>query len=190
MTSLILPCDSLFIHSVGPYYRDSSTDAHFERRLTDSASSFPRESGLYGYLNVVLLPYTDSVTKLVIGTRTCNMLVTSSLRLDIESVNMGPGTTHFSPTSATRIFLDKESIELAAEILEGVNTSKSQVMPVIYQLEQVRSKFDHMSTYTLCRSSSRLASSLERQPASIWSLCEHEDSTNPKVPGQNRFRGA
>lgn len=91
-------------------------DAHFERRATGSPSSFPTTPGRYGFLTVCLLPTNDG-QKLVIGTRTSNFLVMSSIRLDRQSVNIGPATTHFRPTASTKIFLDCLSIELVKLLL-------------------------------------------------------------------------
>ncbi|KAI9256324.1 hypothetical protein EDC94DRAFT_489174, partial [Helicostylum pulchrum] len=54
--------------------------------------------------------------------------------------------------------------------------SRSQMMPSLYVLKQVRSKFDHLSTYTLCRSSSAVASRLELQSTTIWTLSDQETS--------------
>ncbi|ORY96925.1 hypothetical protein BCR43DRAFT_293110 [Syncephalastrum racemosum] len=49
-------------------------------------------------------------------------------------------------------------------------------MPSMYLLKQVRSKFDQLSTYTMCRSSSAIASQLEFQPLSIWTLSDQESN--------------
>ncbi|KAI8332416.1 hypothetical protein BC941DRAFT_327561, partial [Chlamydoabsidia padenii] len=82
-----------------------------------------------------------------------NFLVTSSLRLDTISVNFGPTTSHFTPTENTKIFRDKNSIDLVKCMLSNSSICRSQTMPSLYQLKQVRSKFDCLSTYTMCRSS-------------------------------------
>ncbi|KAI9256122.1 hypothetical protein EDC94DRAFT_503958, partial [Helicostylum pulchrum] len=41
-------------------------------------------------------------------------------------------------------------------------------------LKRVRIKFDGISTYTQCRASSSIASRLEYQPVTIWTLCDQE----------------
>ncbi|KAI8374646.1 uncharacterized protein BYT42DRAFT_414614 [Radiomyces spectabilis] len=170
---------AILINTVEPYSRDSSLDAHFERRLPGMPSSYPDARGKYGHFTTVLMQ-SDGVKKLVVGTRTCNLLVTSSIRLDIASVNIGPGTSHFKPSENTRVFLDAESVELANENMMNERTIQAQDMLSMFQLKQVRSKFDSLSTYTMCRASSRLSSPLELQPATIWTLCEDDSAQTKK----------
>ncbi|CEG84684.1 hypothetical protein RMATCC62417_18452 [Rhizopus microsporus] len=52
-------------------------------------------------------------------------------------------------------------------------------------LKQIRSKFDHISTYTECRSSSSIASRLEYQPVTIWTLSNQE--TNQSAMSQEKI---
>lgn len=144
---------SILVNTIEPYARDSLIDAHFERRSTGSPSSFPTTSGRYDFLTVCLLPTNDG-QKLMIGTRTSNFLVTSSIRLDRQSVNIGPATIHFHPTTLTKIFLDCLSIELAKSSLDNTKINRVQFIPSLYQLKQVRSKLDCLLTYAMCRSSS------------------------------------
>lgn len=151
---------SILLHTIEPYGRDSSIDAHHERRLPGSPSSFPERQGPYGFLNICLLPTPDG-QKLVLGSRSCNLLVTSSLRLDTHSVNIGHLTTHFTPSPQTRAFLDSHSVELTKRMLANESTNSAKTMPVLYQLRQVRSKFHSLSTYTKCRASSTFTSRLE-----------------------------
>ncbi|KAI9252165.1 hypothetical protein BY458DRAFT_589868 [Sporodiniella umbellata] len=167
---------AILLNTIEPYSRDSLLDAHYERRSSRSASSFPSVPNQYGYFSILLLSTTDG-DKLVIGTRTCNFLVTSSIRLDKQSVNLGSVTSHFMPTRSTKIFLDIHSVGLAMPLLNDPSVRCSQSMPSLYQLKQVRSKFDQTSTYTMCRASSAIASSLELQPSSIWTLSD-QDSNN------------
>lgn len=63
--------------------------------------------------------------------------------------------------------------------------SACQVMPSLYMLKQVRSKFDRLSTYTRCRSSSSITSRLEFQPVTIWTLSNQE--TNQSVMSQEKI---
>lgn len=90
---------AILLNTVEPYSRDSLLDAHYERRSSGSASSFPSVPSQYGYLSTLLLSTADG-DKLVIGTRTCNFLIMSSIRLDKESVNLGAMT---SPLYANEI---------------------------------------------------------------------------------------
>lgn len=164
---------AIILNAIEPYARDTLLDAHHERRLFGSPSSFPSTPGRHGYLSICLLPTPDG-QKLVLGTRTCNFLVTSSLRLDCMSVNLGPTTSHFAPSENTRVFLDSRSIEIVQPMLSDPSTIRSQTMPSLYLLKQVRSKFDQLSRSTMCRSSSTIASRLEFQPVTIWTLSDQE----------------
>ncbi|ORX49080.1 hypothetical protein DM01DRAFT_1409550 [Hesseltinella vesiculosa] len=139
---------SLMINTVEPYGRDVHDDAHFERRSDDQPPSYPANRGPYGHIQVITLNTADC-KKLVIGTRTCHLLVACSMRLDLNSVNVGPRTTHFIPGVGTKIFLCDEAIRSAKDILGNDQTIRSQTMPAMYQLKQVRSKFNRLSTYSM-----------------------------------------
>lgn len=165
---------SVLLNTVEPYARDSLIDAHCERRTPGSPSSYPAFAGRYGYVSTCLLPSSDG-QKLIIGSRTCNLLVTASIRLDMQSVNVGPVTTHFVPTDSTRVFLDCASISRVDSMLADNTTNQVQQMLMMYQLKQVRSKFDHLSTYTMCRASSDIVSRLEMQPTTIWTISDLAD---------------
>ncbi|KAI8635742.1 hypothetical protein BD408DRAFT_155953 [Parasitella parasitica] len=172
---LIEGATGIVINAVEPYSRDTLLDAHYERRFLGAATSFPSKPNQYGFLSICQLSTPDGL-KLIIGSRTSNFLVTSSLRLDSISVNLGPATTHFTPSENTRLFLDVSSIAACKSEMSNPMLSRSQLMPSMYLLRQVRSKFDHLSTYTLCRSVSMIASQLELQPSTIWTLSDQESS--------------
>ncbi|GAA5808873.1 hypothetical protein MFLAVUS_002272 [Mucor flavus] len=144
--------NSILLNTVEPYSRDPLLDAHYERLSADQ-SSFPETLDIYGFLSICLIDTQDG-KKLIIGTRTCNFLVTSSMRLNFHSVNLGPSTTHFTPTNKTRLFLDKASLDVVKPMLRNETVNECQQMPILYQLRQLRSKFDRLSTYTKCRASS------------------------------------
>ncbi|KAG1139585.1 hypothetical protein G6F37_009342 [Rhizopus arrhizus] len=148
-----------------------------------SLSSFPESRGLYGYLNICLLNTADG-QKLVLGTRTCNLLVTPSLRLDKESVNLGPSTTHFAPSEKTRVFVDLESIHSAKSMLSNKRQTSAQDMSLLYQMRQLRSKFHSLSTYTKCRASASITSRLELQPSTIWMLSDNDSPQH--IPSQDK----
>ncbi|KAI9005450.1 hypothetical protein CLU79DRAFT_713131, partial [Phycomyces nitens] len=50
----------------------------------------------------------------------------------------------------------------------------------LYQLKQIRSKFDHISTYSRCRVLSMFGMYLAFQPYSIWTLAD-QDSTQHTI---------
>ncbi|CAO3631737.1 unnamed protein product [Mucor fragilis] len=139
--------------------------------LKDGANS--NTPSLYGFLNICLVPTADG-KKLVLGSRSCNVLATSSVRLDIRSVNLGPSTTHFVPSPSTRVFLDKDAINTVSAMLINDDLMSAQTIPALYQLRQLRSKFHILSTYMQCRASSTQASHLELQPATVWNLCDQD----------------
>ncbi|ORZ13136.1 hypothetical protein BCR42DRAFT_493213 [Absidia repens] len=174
---------AIYVNTIEPYSRDSIVDAHYERRLPGLHSSYPVDDGQDGYVNVVLMESCgyERSTKLTIGLRTCDFLVTSSIRLDVQSINMGPSTSHFIPSPNTRIFLDIQSIKRATANWNDETTIKSQEMGALFLLKQIRSKFDSLSTYTMCRSSSNLSSPIELQPATIWTLDEHDSPQKHKT---------
>ncbi|KAI9016549.1 hypothetical protein CLU79DRAFT_317612 [Phycomyces nitens] len=101
---------AIIINAVEPYCRDTLLDAHHERRLFGIETSFHSKPTKYGFLRIYQLS-TPGGLKLTIGSRICNLLVTSSLRLDIISVNLGPTTTHFTPSKNTMVFLNVSSID-------------------------------------------------------------------------------
>lgn len=163
----------LLVNTVEPYGRYALDDAHHERRFTPASSTFPTSETPYGYVYVVLLSSMENgQNKLHISSRACDLLITSSLRIDQVSVNLGPETSHFTPCSGTRIFLDKKSRQQALDLMTGDHCCESQTMPFLYQLKQIRSKFHHLSTYTRCRASSNFGSRLEFQPCTIWTLLD------------------
>lgn len=125
----------------------------------------------YSYLKVCLQQTSDG-TKLVIGATIFDLLATSSSRLDCISVNMGPETKHFIPSDDTRIFIDTGSLENMKELMTKKKVDRSQTMPTLYQLKQVRSNFNRLSTYTMCRTSSSSAFNLQLQPPTIWMLSD------------------
>ncbi|KAG1170466.1 hypothetical protein G6F70_009072 [Rhizopus microsporus] len=138
---------SMLVNTVEPYARDPLPDAHYERSPTKS--SFPTEPGIYGHIRICLLDSPDG-KKLVLGTRVCNFLVTSSMRLDVNSCNISPSTTHFTPSDESRIFLDNSSIQFVTEMIENPDINECQVMPVLNQLRQgvvINSFTPFISTY-------------------------------------------
>ncbi|KAG2206304.1 hypothetical protein INT47_007318 [Mucor saturninus] len=168
--------NSILLNTVEPYSRDPLLDAHYEK-FTTGQSTFPTSLGIYGFLSICLVDTQDG-RKLIIGTRTCNFLITSSMRLDVHSINLGPSTTHFTPTKKTRLFLDKASLDIVKTMLQEETINKCQQMPILYQLRQLRSKFDCLSTYTKCRASSSFTSHPFLQPTTIWTLSSQNGSSS------------
>ncbi|CEG67171.1 hypothetical protein RMATCC62417_03638 [Rhizopus microsporus] len=171
---------AIIINCVEPYGRLKKTDAHHERRLESSmhSSSYPQTESKYGWISSVIVE-EDNVTKLKIGTTSFNLLVTSSIRLDNKPntqdiIQMGSKTTNFVPTVNTSIYLDKKSIELANSLLDNQATVSINQQNRLFQLKQIRSKFDCLSSYTMCRSFSTIATNMMFRPYTIFTLCEYD----------------
>ncbi|KAG1445982.1 hypothetical protein G6F56_009725 [Rhizopus delemar] len=183
---------ALLINAVEPYGRLKATDAHYEHRLSVShdQSSFPTEETEYGWIKFVSV-IEDNVRKLKIGTLVSNLLVTSSVRLDSDSikskefVNMGPETPMFAPTTTTKMYINVESLKHARQLIEDESSESVEQSHLFSQLRQVRSKFHCLSTYTLCRSFSNLAMDIAHRPYTIWTMYDYDspqqaDSTAKK----------
>ncbi|KAI7895954.1 uncharacterized protein EV154DRAFT_399259, partial [Mucor mucedo] len=84
---LIDQASVMLINAVEPYGRLKATDTHYERCLSVSQdqSSFPTEEIAYGWIKPVSV-IEDNIRKLKIGTFVSNLLVTSSVRLDSDSI--------------------------------------------------------------------------------------------------------
>ncbi|ORE09846.1 hypothetical protein BCV72DRAFT_222391 [Rhizopus microsporus var. microsporus] len=113
------------INTIEPYGHYILADTHHGCRFTPELSTFPTKE----------------------ASRACDLLIVSSQRLDHESVNLGAHATLFEPSSRTRIFLDKQSVQRAHDLFKKNNIEEVSAMPCLYQLKQVRSKFDKLSIY-------------------------------------------
>ncbi|ORX56379.1 hypothetical protein DM01DRAFT_1303887 [Hesseltinella vesiculosa] len=161
---------AIMVLTLESYSRDSVLDVQCVNGWLDNFT-LPEIPGPHGLIKVCLLDAPDG-RKLCIGTRASIFLVTGSIRLDTGSVNLGLSTHHFAPTRNTQIFLDRDSVARAQEILKEPSTTKCQALPSLYQLRHVVDRFDDLSTYTLCRASAPLATPLNNQPWSIWTLSD------------------
>jgi hypothetical protein len=130
--------------------------------------------------------------KLVIGTKTLNALVTSSLRIDASHMASVGGTTlNFeldnSSALTSAIFLDADSIRKANILASDPRTDKIDRFDFFHQLRQLRSKFQHSSTYTLCRSSSVFVNDHRSRPYTIFSYADFdsgEQESSAKIASQ------
>lgn len=103
----------------------------------------------------VLLSRND-VPKLIIGTQVSNALVTTSIRLDQNlPPSVGAVTSNFnltiSDSFATKIFVDMESVTATKSIaIDPITTRVLNTDMLSHQLQQIRTRLDLFSTYTLC----------------------------------------
>ncbi|KAI8140731.1 hypothetical protein BJV82DRAFT_519582, partial [Fennellomyces sp. T-0311] len=171
---LINSTSALLVNCVEPYGRQRCYDAHFERQLPRSESSYPEGTSKYGDINITLV-MSEQNSKLVCGTTTANILVTSSSRLDIpNTTSMGPFTSNFTPNHQTLVFVDEKSLRAAQALRERKSVEQVQGGPAFASLRQLRSKFGDISTYMRTRASSKLASALHLRPSTIWTVSDYD----------------
>ncbi|KAI8067498.1 hypothetical protein BC940DRAFT_300887 [Gongronella butleri] len=123
---------------------------------------------------------TGDGPKLIIGSQTCNALVTSSMRLDRRELpSVGATTFSFSLSErsdalATQIFFDMESVQRALEIANDTTATAIDVIHLVGQLRQLNSKYDDLTTYFLCRASGPITKAHQCQPYSLFTLHEFD----------------
>ncbi|KAG0754699.1 hypothetical protein G6F57_006219 [Rhizopus arrhizus] len=137
------------------------------------------------YKNVYPTTITDADgTKLVIGTKTFNALITSSLRLDTPfNPEVGPSVMSFdlndsSKAKATTIFVKESAWKEAAEIAQNNNAASIAPYDLIYQLRQLRTRFHQQLTYFLCRASNETVDNLAARPYTIYTLAEWDNDND------------
>lgn len=69
-------------------------------------------------------------------------------------------------------------------MLPNKRQTSAQDMPLLYQMRQLRSKFHSLSTYTKCRTSASIASRLELQSSTIWTLSSNDSPQH--IPTQDK----
>ncbi|KAG0162387.1 hypothetical protein DFQ30_002187 [Apophysomyces sp. BC1015] len=161
---------------IEPYGRLKSVDAHHERYYAKSPaiSSLPSVGGRYENLCVVNSG-EDNGSKIKIGTMVSDVLVTASIEVgDTTVVNIGSSTQTFSTTNDTRIYLDADSLDRSKRLLADTLCCQLSSFDALAQLKQVRSKFDHISTYTMCRASSSFTNNHLCRPYTIWTFADYD----------------
>lgn len=120
----------------------------------------------------------------MIGTQSCNALITSSLRLDSKApANVGATTLSFmlstvKDSMATRICLDEESVDAALAIGRKKDAWSISNSNVLFQLRQLKTKFSDASTYFLCRAPGHVTRSHVCQPYTLFTLIYFDQSQN------------
>ncbi|ORE00991.1 hypothetical protein BCV72DRAFT_323634, partial [Rhizopus microsporus var. microsporus] len=137
------------------------------------------------YKNVYPTTITNADnTKLVIGTKTFNALITSSLRLDVLLYpETRPSTVSFdlndsSQAKNTTIFIKESAWKEAAEIVPNNNAASIAPYDLIYQLRQLRARFYQQSTYFLCRANNEIVDDLAARPYTIYTLAEWDNGND------------
>ncbi|KAG2196389.1 hypothetical protein INT47_012893 [Mucor saturninus] len=166
--------EAVLVNTVEIYGRQRSLDVHREKFVNkkgkSASSSLPPVTTKYHYTWATTMKDNEG-DKLVVGTKTLNALITSSLRID----SIHEASDESAALTAT-IFLDIDSIKKASILASNQNANKVDQFNMQYQLRQLRSKFHYPSTYLLCRASSIFANDLRSQPYSIFILYEAPDT--------------
>lgn len=166
ITLLIITCEV--------YSRHSSVDIHSE----STEFSVPGESSRYkNRLSCTTYEKSDggaTKLKLIIGTKTVNLLITCSAEISTEpKINIGPGVEfgHGSITDSNcKIYLMKSKVE---EFLKMFETFKLNPLHVnISNLRQITSSFSKCSSYLLWRSTLQEFDSSIYSPATVFTLCD------------------
>jgi hypothetical protein len=168
---------SIVANSIEVYGRTRSLDSHREALCNNNTSSLPPETTKYRNVWPTTLTDSDGV-KLVIGTKTFNALVTSSLRLDSKcEPDIGPSTNSFildSPQQSqdVQLFIKEIAWKAATDLANDTNTNRIYLYDSLSQLRQLRTRFHHHSTYLLCRSSNETTNDLASRPFTIFTLAD------------------
>lgn len=186
--------EGLLVTTVEVYGRTASLDPHHE---ASNVSLPPKETK---YPNV--FPITNKTAdgnKLLIGTKQLNYLITGSVRVDsFHMPEVGPSTNRFDVGSDEcskniSIFLDKNVYEQAKSLGENVDCDCVETSHTLYQLRQIRSKFNEIETFYRIRATTDMLNVIHCQPLSIFTLCNHlkaldsnteDDSANYKLASQ------
>lgn len=164
--------NALLINSLEPYGRKTNSDPHAEQYGPNALQpTLPSHFDHYSTV-CVRLNKDDNSMKLIIGTFSCNLLVTSSCSVEAEPiVEVGPSTHCFMPTHKTKIFINSVSHQQSLELMVKTQCKQLYEFDNVEQLKQVRSKFYRRETYAQCRSSSHITFGHIFQPITIWTLC-------------------
>lgn len=169
----------LLVNCCEIYGRLPTADNHHERFLGDG-SSLPTIKDRYKKIKVCNL-LNDNSKKLIIGTFTFNILVTSSVRIDEETFlpELGSTTSNFIANEQTKVYLANSSRIEAKSILEKKKTL-FEPFDIMSQLRQLRSKFSYSSTYAISRSCSTFVNDLTCRPYTIFTVAD-ADGLNPET---------
>ncbi|KAI8058725.1 hypothetical protein BDF21DRAFT_390464 [Thamnidium elegans] len=174
---------AIMVNCLEVYSRIPSLEAHAEKEESYLENSLPTTSSQYSNLSIVKLN-NDNSNNLIIGTEISNFLVTSSIRLDDDSIlpELGPTTAKFDVTNATRIYISKDSITKYNQIIES-KMHKYVMKHEVYNLKQVRSKFHRPSIYSYSRGFSLFTHSLNNVPVTVFTArdCKYISNKEAKV---------
>lgn len=189
----------LLVNCTEIYPRLPCLDGHFERfkqvHQRSPASSIPEDDAQYPDVQVCVME-NDNTNKLVIGTKSFNALLTSTIRLDVDHIpTIGASSINgFSPTKTTRIYLDQRVVKMLNEWVEKKKIEKNAgtalvnyplcVFDELTQLRQVRPKFNDPSTYQFLRRYSSVTNDLRLRPITVWTLADTSPTNDTTSDGR------
>ncbi|KAF9154223.1 hypothetical protein BGX21_004183 [Mortierella sp. AD011] len=172
---------SILFNETETFGRNRTADSHNEqlgvRKGEPRKTSVPSTTGedFYRGVHPVTLVQKDG-QRLVIGTNTCDILVTSCVRLDNFKenwVSVGGETLNYvipiQESKNIRIFLDAECIKIAKRMLRKSVSEITENMGV-ENLRQIRTKFDIQDTFNQFRCSGPLTNSILYRPNTVFTL--------------------
>ncbi|KAF9344954.1 hypothetical protein BGX34_005185 [Mortierella sp. NVP85] len=179
----------ILLNEVEVYGRRRMEDCHREQsgfvKDVPKGTSIPSTVGKDHYKNVhpATVQGKDCGHRLVIGTTTCNILVTSCVRLgksDKAPVSVGADTLNFeiheSQVQHIRIFLDSEQAETASTMV-GKSVSEITKNKGIESLRQLKTKFSELDTYDLSRFSGPLTATIQCLPYTVFTFTDYGNGT-------------
>ncbi|KAI7901761.1 uncharacterized protein BX663DRAFT_513961 [Cokeromyces recurvatus] len=171
-----------------PSGRTKSTDIHRElfgaKKQSSVKTSLPPPI-ITKYNNIwPTTMHSNDGEKLVIGTLSCNILVTSSIRIDKAEKPVVGATMHMDlnqryDSLSISIYLDKQSVDRALALAKDKKCISIYNSYFLGQLRQLNTHFDDASTYYLCRASGSITQSHQCQPYSIFTLADFDKGMNP-----------
>ncbi|KAF9578001.1 hypothetical protein BGW38_006451 [Lunasporangiospora selenospora] len=189
----------IMINEVEVYCRERTADCHREHsgliKGTPRDSSMPRTTGedLYKGVRPVTIPAEMNSKRLVIGTLTCDILVTGCIGFgngSPPSVSVGGSTVVIeiakNDTSNWRIFLDNERVKQARKIAKKSIIKTTRDMG-IWQLRQLRSKFHLLDTYDFSRFSGPLTATPLLRPCTIFTVANFGNISGARYAAAEMF---
>ncbi|KAI8068328.1 hypothetical protein BC940DRAFT_318980 [Gongronella butleri] len=176
---------AIVANTIEVYGRKRNVDSHHESYKSNRATRSSLPPTTTRYANVWPLTISDGDgKKLIIGTKSFNALVTSSLRVDAEnSPDVGPTTAAFildtdADSLATRIFIKKTAWVAAMALLNQPDAQQLANYDLLDQLRQLRTRFHHESTYLRCRASNEETDDLTCRPYTIFTLADLDSGSD------------
>ncbi|KAG1194223.1 hypothetical protein G6F36_000318 [Rhizopus arrhizus] len=174
---------AIVVNCVEVYGRRRTVDSHresFQTKRGILSSSLPPEITKYPHVWPTSIRDVDG-TKLILGTKMFNALITSSLRLDKSSdPEIGPTTSSFCLETSVKslniqLFVKESAWHAASALAINENTKAISSYDSLFQLRQLRTRFHHQSTYIRCRSFNEPTDDLTTRPYTVFTLADWDN---------------